>query len=411
MFTTRLSCVRRARGRRRGFTLVELLVVMGIITILASLLLPVIISALAANQLTSCITQLKQMGFAQISYYKDYDFWMVSCGHDASMWTSQQPFIEPPYDRDATAELTQDFPYWYESLAPYVNPAATRPNAIRSYCDRTGLHPLAVNVSQYKREIARLCMLYTCPAKKQSPLGYGYNYCAPYGESILYPMPSRYRHDYPRNCDRNDPDEFCWPYGLSHPVQQKNHPVYQTGEPAPIPILWYGQSAHFSSITTPSTQIAICDTGLVTNDNQRVGYNPASDWIEHGAGEAAVNEDGYTRYPINQVYTKGCAAKPQYKTMYEFCTPDPDGMAHVTFNFAWHPVPRHNGRTACLFFDGGVQAINVMDIVSHEWGDRACIFDNRPPRKPPAPKKESPYDTIMSPLPDRPANGVLEALD
>src|SRR4051812_6494097 len=62
----RLRCRRRPHGRRRrGFTLIELAVAIGILVVLAAILLPVIARARAAGQRVKCLANLRQitMGF------------------------------------------------------------------------------------------------------------------------------------------------------------------------------------------------------------------------------------------------------------------------------------------------------------------------------------------------------------
>lgn len=57
----------------RGFTLVEMLVVMAIVTILAALLLPVIDRARQAGRRVACLSNLRQMGLAINQYAADCD--------------------------------------------------------------------------------------------------------------------------------------------------------------------------------------------------------------------------------------------------------------------------------------------------------------------------------------------------
>ena len=65
-------CFRRSRPRRRAFTLVELLVVIGIIALLISILLPALNKARAQAQKTVCLSNLRQLSVALSAYASDH---------------------------------------------------------------------------------------------------------------------------------------------------------------------------------------------------------------------------------------------------------------------------------------------------------------------------------------------------
>jgi prepilin-type N-terminal cleavage/methylation domain-containing protein/prepilin-type processing-associated H-X9-DG protein len=92
------------RLRPCGFTLVELLVVMSILTLLAAFLFPVLAHARERARQAVCVSHLGQIGRAYLLYVQDWDEQLPS-------WF----FANPP-----RPELPGPFYYWPEYLQPYL---------------------------------------------------------------------------------------------------------------------------------------------------------------------------------------------------------------------------------------------------------------------------------------------------
>jgi len=90
--------------RHCGFTLTELLVVISIIAVLASLLLPAVGMVQDMSRQMTCANNLRQITMAWIGYAQDNDGLVMPHQLPSTMWTAEHP----------------DWGIWYGTLLPYV---------------------------------------------------------------------------------------------------------------------------------------------------------------------------------------------------------------------------------------------------------------------------------------------------
>jgi prepilin-type N-terminal cleavage/methylation domain-containing protein/prepilin-type processing-associated H-X9-DG protein len=113
-------------SRDRGFTLVELLVVISIIAVLSSLLLPTLRSARGRAEITQCQNQMRQIAWAQMLYADDHEGYFP-LAYGPTGWGPGWPGTHlDPY-------LVPFKPFGVEARAVYNCPTYVRDNILPKY--------------------------------------------------------------------------------------------------------------------------------------------------------------------------------------------------------------------------------------------------------------------------------------
>ncbi|MCE9589121.1 MAG: type II secretion system GspH family protein [Planctomycetes bacterium] len=103
--------LRRCAGVRRGFTLLELLVVISIIALLTGILLPALGRARAAGRRTQCLMNLRGLEQAHWSYMMDNKGLFIDSSHSGSLqWL--KTLREYNHDNISVHSPVDDSPHW-----------------------------------------------------------------------------------------------------------------------------------------------------------------------------------------------------------------------------------------------------------------------------------------------------------
>lgn len=148
--------------KRRGFTLVEVLIVLAVIAALAGIGIPLARSALAKSREASCLNKLRSLGVALESYLQDNSQMLPTLAESrtsktedvAALDTVLLPYLETPDAFNCPADSKEydasGSSYWWNA---FVNGQHTsklflfglRPDHIPLIADKQSWHPNGTN--------------------------------------------------------------------------------------------------------------------------------------------------------------------------------------------------------------------------------------------------------------------------
>lgn len=144
---------RRRSGRPAGFTLVELLVVIGIIGVLVAILVPALKTAREAANRTKCASNLRQVGLAMRMYINDNRGW-TAFAPNYGLW-------ELP--RGTPLKADDPYAYWGIAYMPYIS--RLDPSAFRSSSGSLAT----------ENALANSRSLFRCPSNRYMDIDPGYS--------------------------------------------------------------------------------------------------------------------------------------------------------------------------------------------------------------------------------------------
>ncbi len=165
---------RRNQQGRSAFTLVELLVVIGILAVLIAMLLPALNKARASARSLKCLSNLRQIGIGFTMYRMEWNNWLPPLTWDrARVNISKDPYTEKPYGM-------------WDCIGPYLG--------LKDWGGISGIPGTPKEYASFWSNPERLRRMrqsaFACPEVPNPMAWSGNNGSACYAESLYMQLPS-----------------------------------------------------------------------------------------------------------------------------------------------------------------------------------------------------------------------------
>jgi prepilin-type N-terminal cleavage/methylation domain-containing protein/prepilin-type processing-associated H-X9-DG protein len=334
--------------RRLGFTLVELLVVIGIIAILVGILLPALQKARKMANTAVCLSNLRELNFAQTMYLQENGYIETSIGNGGVPGFSWMVPI---------AKYMQGFKDPYDpSNGLFAGPYGQNPVTPISYPGQIAwLHNLPAVWFCPEAPMSNVTTANTASGTGLSTGGFWGNVNAPWG-------PGTYA----------DIDYMCSSYGMNGWLYSLPQNVLMGTPPMPAPIYWAGLQATVSDTSETIDAEFFHNIKRVKNAT-KVPLFADCVWLEgwpynFGFIPIASNPHSYyTDFPPTDL-----TGQNAWKSNASEDYPSPASGAN-SYEMDRFCIARHGQAINIVFFDGHAETVPLANLWGLQWSPMSAV--------------------------------------